>query len=184
MLAGTGAEDEDSHGVNPTYVPRDRYLVCMDAAKSAPAVRRKIPRLQRGWLVVYWIALVITAALLLQAVLNFEVHTFTSLVAILLATVSIAIGVIFATRIARSGVGDVGFVKGTTTTRVIAVAWLLVQAGIFSGAIVAVIADVDTTVVDWTKGFLGTVGSLSILAILGPGYSEYRGALPADESAD
>lgn len=152
--------------------------------KTAPAPRRKITRLQRGWLIIYWIALVVAAVLLLQAVMYYEVQTFTALVAIVLATVSMMIGVIFAMRIARRGVGDVVFIKGTTTTRVIAVAWCLVQAGIYSGVIVSTIANVDTTVVDWTKGFLSTVGSLSILAILGPAYSEYRGALPADESSD
>lgn len=133
-----------------------------------------IPRFQRRWLVAYWLSLPVTFFLLVQAVLNFTALSFASLVALLLATISLGMGLVFATRLARAGLDDVGFVKATTTFRVITIAWLLIQLAIWSGTIVAVIADVEATDVDWTKGFASTVGAVSILAMIGPGYTEYR----------
>lgn len=97
----------------------------------------------------------------------------------LLATFALGLGLIFATRLARAGMDDVAFVKSTTTFRVISIAWLLIQVGIWSGAVVATIADVEVTDVDWTEGFTSTVGSLSILAMVGPGYAEYREGMKA-----
>lgn len=138
-----------------------------------------IPRFQRRWLILYWLSLPVTFFLLVQAVLNFTALTFTSLVALLLATLALGLGLVFATRLTRAGMDDVAFVKSTTTFRVISIAWLLIQAGIWSGAIVATIADVEVADVDWTGGFTGTVGSLSILAMVGPGYSEYREGMKA-----
>jgi hypothetical protein len=148
---------------------------------TSSAPRTRIPKLQRGWLVVYWIAFVITTLLLIQAFTSASVLTFVSLVAITLATTAVLVGALLATRMVRRRVANAAFVKGTTTTRVIAVAWILIQLAIYSGAIVSTIADVDISMVDWTGGFLGTAGSLSILAMLGPGYSEYREAVAAAE---
>jgi hypothetical protein len=69
------------------------------------------------------------------------------------------------------------FIKSTTTIRVIAIAWILLAVAIVSGAVVAVFAAVPNEAVDWSKGFAGTVGAISILAALGPAYSEYREAM-------
>lgn len=132
---------------------------------------------QRGWLVVYWLAPPVVFLLLLQALLSFTSDLFIPTVALLLASVSMGLGLVFATRLARSAADDVIFLKGTTTVRVIAVAWLLICVAMISGTIFAVIARVEVEAVDWSGGFASTAGSLSILAIIGPGYAEYRDAM-------
>lgn len=141
------------------------------------ADKAPISRTQRGWLIIYWIALGINLLLFLEALLNASEFAFTSLVAVTLATASTFIGAIFATRIVRAGVSTTAFVKGTTTVRAIAVAWILIELAIVSGTIVAVLANLESSEVDWSGGFASTVGSISILAVLASGFSEYREAM-------
>lgn len=150
---------------------------------TAPA-RTRVSRFQRRWLVVYWLAPPVVLLLLVQALFSFNERSdlFTAIVALVLASISMALGLLFATRIARSGADDVTFVRGTTTVRVIAVAWLLIVVAIVSGTVVLLVADVVVEAVDWSGGFASTVGSLSILAIIGPGYAEYREALKQAKS--
>lgn len=136
-----------------------------------------ISRTQRGWLIIYWVALGINLLLFLEALLNASEFAFTSLVAVTLATASTLVGAIFATRIVRAGVSTTAFVKGTTTVRAIAVAWILIELAIVSGTIVAVLANLESSDVDWSGGFASTVGSISILAVLASGFSEYREAM-------
>jgi hypothetical protein len=136
-----------------------------------------IPRTQRGWLIIYWVALGINLLLFLEALLNASEFAFTSLVAVTLATASTLVGAIFATKIVRAGVSTTAFVKGTTTVRAIAVAWILIELAIVSGTIVAVLANLESSDVDWSGGFASTVGSISILAVLASGFSEYREAM-------
>jgi hypothetical protein len=143
-------------------------------AARVPAAR--VPAAQQVWLVLYWFALAVNVALLLVGLASRET-TFASLVALVLAAVSTLIGVIFAIRIARAHVTTTVFVKATTTVRVIALAWVLLSLAIVSGAVVAVFAGLPREDVDWSAGFAGTVGAISILAALGPAYSEYREAM-------
>lgn len=141
---------------------------------ATPAPRT--PAAQQVWLVLYWLALAVNVGLLLIGLLNRET-TFASLVALVLAAASTLIGAVFATRILRAGVTTTVFVKTTTTIRVIALAWVLLSLAIVTGAVVAVFADLPQEDVDWSAGFAGTVGAISILAALGPAYSEYRDAM-------
>ena len=82
-----------------------------------------------------------------------------------------------ATRIRRRGVADLTFVKNTTTIRVIALAWIGLGFVLILLPVVEVLSGMDSEGIVLAKGLLGTVGSLSLLAVLGPGYSEYREAL-------
>ena len=136
-----------------------------------------VPRTQRGWFIGYWIAVGINLLLFLEALLYASEFAVTSLVAVTLATASTLIGAIFATRIVRAGVTTTAFIKGTTTVRAIAVAWILIELAIVSGTIVAVLANLESSEVDWSGGFASTVGSISILAVLASGFSEYREAM-------
>jgi hypothetical protein len=87
-------------------------------------------------------------------------------------------------RLNRAGVRDVAFIKATTTARLIAVAWLLVLVAIISGTIVGVIWNIDAETLDWTAGVVGVLGTASLIAMLGPGYSEYRSAMTTVSSRD
>jgi hypothetical protein len=134
------------------------------------------PAVQVVWLTLYWTALAVNSVLLIVGLAGPET-TFASMVALVLAAASTLIGAIFATRILRARVTSTVFIKSTTTIRVIAIAWILLAVAIVSGAVVAVFAAVPNEAVDWSKGFAGTVGAISILAALGPAYSEYREAM-------
>jgi len=133
------------------------------------------PAVQVVWLALYWTALGVNTVLLIVGLLGSA--TFASMVALVLAAASTLIGALFATRILRAGVTSTVFIKSTTTIRVIAIAWILLALAIVTGAVVAVFAALPNEAVDWSKGFAGTVGAISILAALGPAYSEYREAM-------
>lgn len=144
---------------------------------SEPTARPRIPGTQAVWLVVYWVATGVNFLLFIQGMLGIGTLPLPSIVAVTLAFAATFIGAIFATRIARAGVQTTVFVRGTTTARVISVAWLLLGFGIVSISIISVLTSLETTELDWTQGFAGAVGSISILAIIGPAYSEYREAV-------
>jgi hypothetical protein len=134
----------------------------------------RIPREQKFWLVVYWLPLVTTGFLVAVGIRS---GATTSQVAVLvIATVAALLGVLMAMRVARRRVTTAAFIKATTTMRVIAVAWVCIGLILAVVPIVSVLAGADIDPL-WTAGFLGTVGSVSFLAIVGPAYSEYREAL-------
>lgn len=141
------------------------------------ATRPKAPRTQSVWLTIYWTAAVINTWLMVQGIASIATLPLPAIVAVILACISTVIGAIFATRIVRHGVSTTVFVKATTTVRVIAVAWIVLEVAIISTAVVSVLTNIDTSELDWSAGFAGTVGSISLLAVLGPAYSEYREAM-------
>ena len=87
---------------------------------------------------------------------------------------------IFATKIMRSRVSTTLFIRSTTTVRVIAVAWNALILAIISGTLISTLLHIETSEADWSAGFAGTVGSISLLAILGPAYKEFREAVSPD----
>jgi hypothetical protein len=144
--------------------------------EAIPA-REKAPRAQSVWLTIYWTAAVINTWLMIQGIASVATLPLPSVVAVILACVSTVLGAIFATRILRHRVSTTIFVKATTTVRVIAIAWIVLEVAIVSTAVVSVLTNIDTSELDWSAGFAGAVGSISLLAVLGPGYSEYREAI-------
>lgn len=132
---------------------------------------------QAVWLAVYWCAAGANFLLMTQAIIYAASFTFTNIVAVVLAFVSTLIGAIFATRILRHRVSTTVFVRSTTTVRVIAIAWNALIIAIISGTLISTFFGIDTSDADWSAGFAGTVGSISLLAILGPAYKEYREAI-------
>lgn len=106
--------------------------------------------------------------------------------AIAVASVSAAVasmlGSVMATSICRGRISDVEFDRGTTTARTIAVVWasipvLLVGGSLIGGLLLgsgARVGGLAGRLIDDNVWTLIGVGSL--LAIIGPGYSEYREA--------
>jgi hypothetical protein len=136
-----------------------------------------LPTSQVLWLVVYWWSLLVDLYLLGSAVVvNTDTEAY-QVVVIVLAGGAVVLGSTFATRIARLGVSNVTFIKGTTTIRVIAVAWLMLGVVLIAVPVIEVLVDVELGGKVLADGLVGTVGSLSLLGMVGPGYSEFREAM-------
>jgi hypothetical protein len=133
------------------------------------------------WLVVYWWGvlpvLYLAGVALVGSVSLDKIGTLT------LALLASLLGATWATRIARRNVGSTAFVKGTTTVRVIAIAWLLIGAVIIVGTFTSVVLGLDFGKGGEALGIVSTVGSVSLLAVLGPGYAEYRSVAKPDNGA-
>ena len=100
-----------------------------------------------------------------------------SFAALSLAMIAQVIGATWATRLARAHLSSTPWVKATTTIRVIAVAWLGIGAFILVGAVVSTLFPIELgDDAGGALGFVGTVGSVSLLAIIGPGWAEHREA--------
>lgn len=142
------------------------------------APREQRSRLQRRWLRCYGIAVgvngfftVYALVALLLGALEFEAFAFAAV-----AAAAVIGGAVMARRLARAGVTDLWFIKGTTTTRIITAGWMLIGIGFVLTA-VAVLAGVDLRVLDSSSGIFGAIGAVALLAVIGPGYSEYRESL-------
>ena len=132
------------------------------------------------WLVVYWWG--VLPVLYLAGVALVGSVSLDKIATLTLALVASVLGAAWATRIARRHVGSTAFVKGTTTIRVIAIAWLAIGGVIILGTFTSVVLGVDFGKEGEALGIVSTVGSVSLLAMLGPGYAEYRSvAKPDDE---
>jgi hypothetical protein len=95
---------------------------------------------------------------------------------LLLATTAVVLSLVIATRLAQRGVSDFWFIKGTTTVRVIAFGWLLIGLG-YVLAIPAVLLGIELDLTNSGSGVFGAIGAVALLAVIGPGFSEYREAL-------
>jgi hypothetical protein len=133
---------------------------------------RFIPPSQVLWLVVYWWGVLPPIYLLgVAAIGGAPADRFGTLAIALIASV---LGSVWATKIARKHVGTTAFVKGTTTIRLIAIAWHAIGAVIILGTVSTVVLGVDFGSDGSALGIVSTVGSVSLLAMIGPGYTEYR----------
>lgn len=141
--------------------------------------RTPLPRLQTVWLVVHWWALLPCLYLVTFAIIGAAAGTaeLFNVIAVLTSLVSTLIGAVVATRLARAGVPNATFIKGTSTVRVIAVAWLLLGFVLIWVPIIETLGRIDFGGASLADGLLGSLGTLSILAFIGPGYSEYREAM-------
>lgn len=144
---------------------------------AAAPERHRTPTTQAAWLLVYWVAVAINLFLLLEATVFAGPTPLPQLTALVLALIAALIGALFATKIMRRGVSTTVFVRATTTVRVIAVAWSVLAIAIVSGVLVSVVTQLETEEINWWSSFAGTVGSISLLAVLGPGYKEFREAI-------
>lgn len=129
------------------------------------------------WLVVYWWGVLPVLYLFFFGIVGGVQPE--RIATLLLALTASVVGAVWATRVARMHVGNTIFVKGTTTIRVIAVAWLAIGFALIIVPIVSVVFGIEFTEDGTVLGFVSTVGSVSLLALVGPGYSEYREARDA-----
>ncbi len=144
--------------------------------------RRRSPPFQRRWLRVYWTSVGLLCLFAFWGTLAYQAGGATfplaSLVSLHLGCGALILGATLATRLSRTGVSDMWFVKGTTTTRATAVGWLFVLISIPGGVILVTLLGLDVDDVTLTTaGVLGSLGAVAIVAVLGPGYTEYREAL-------
>ena len=126
------------------------------------------------WLVVYWWGVLPVLYLFGFGIVGGV--TVERVVTLFLALTASVMGCVMATRIARAHVGNTTFIKGTTTVRVVAIAWLAIGFALIVVPIASVVFGIEFTEDGTVLGFVSTVGSVSLLAMLGPGYSEYREA--------
>jgi hypothetical protein len=92
---------------------------------------------------------------------------------------------VMATRLSRAGVYGTSFVKATSTGRALTGAWVFVFLFLAGGSLLGAAA--AGRVFYWTgwlsavfgPELLTLVGFGAVLAVLGPGYSEYRSASPS-----
>lgn len=133
-----------------------------------------MPPLQVIWLLVYWAGL--GPVLMLLSIGLARGVAFENALALTIALIAAIIGSVWATRLGRLHVDSVAFVKGTTTIRVIAIAWLVIGAYLVVAPVLSVVMGIELGDDGMALGFVSTVGSVSMLAVLGPGYAEYREA--------
>ena len=133
-----------------------------------------IPPLQVLWLVVYWAGLGPVVYLFLYGFVGGA--SLQSFAALALAIVAHLIGAIWATRLARAHLASTPWVTATTTIRVIAVAWRGIGTFIVVGTVISSLLPIELGDTGGALGFVGTVGSVSLLAIIGPGWADHREA--------
>ncbi|MBN9605697.1 MAG: hypothetical protein J0G30_03705 [Actinomycetales bacterium] len=144
---------------------------------------------QARWLVVFWLGFASGFFLFVEASVAFSLGSlaFVSWVAMVFGFAAVLIAALNATRLARLGVSDLIFVKGTGTARAIAIGWGAVGLAIPVGVVVAVVTDLSSDeIVSPISGVIGTLGAVALLAMFGPGYGELREAMHHaldDESA-
>lgn len=151
------------------------------SAPPAPDSRRG--RTQRRWVVVCWLGAAAAALLAVEGTINLvlggsiEIVNWVPLIA---GTGAAIWAASIATRLRRMGASDLWFIKGTTTARTICLGWLGVVTSIPVGAVVSVLAGLETDqVVQPIAGVIGTLGVVAIVAMIGPGYTGYREAVHA-----
>ncbi|WP_210507915.1 hypothetical protein [Naasia sp. SYSU D00057] len=131
------------------------------------------------WLTLYWCAAGLgTLFLLLSGVyLAVGAVSVTNVITVALATCALYLGAGLATRLFRLGAGLSWFARGTVTTRSLSVGWVLLILVVIGGGILAALLDLKAAdMLGSFDGLLGTIGAVALLAVLGPGYGEYREA--------
>ena len=133
------------------------------------------------WVIFHWLGTMFAALLALVAVPAFSAQPSVT-VAVIAGLLASAGGSVMATRLAREHLPSHDFIRGTTTSRSVTGAWVLIIGGYLAATMVGGVLQLasgiggslgDTLDEGIAVAFLG-LGTL--LAMLGPGYSEYRDA--------
>jgi hypothetical protein len=162
-----------------TETPRDDAIPTASAPPAVPAARPVPTPLQRRWRRLFWFGLPAPLFLLLTALLGFTPENGVPIVGLLFGVAMLLLGIRFSRELIRAGADDTVFVKGTSTVRAISVAWIVIGTAIPAATIAAVIFDVPADMFDGTAPYISTVGPLSVLAMIGPGYADHKEALRA-----
>jgi hypothetical protein len=104
---------------------------------SQPASARvRISRYQKAWLVAFWVAAALNLLSVVRALFG-GVAFGQPILTVLFGAVAVVAGAMMVTAISRKGVSDIDFDDAAKGMRIVAVAWLLLAASLFIGAIVA-----------------------------------------------
>jgi len=136
--------------------------------------RRRASRLQRLWIILQWSAAAWAAYLLVAIPFSSPGGTeeIGQVVGAGAGAVACLAGAFMAHGLFRTRLSNTEFIRATTTVRVIACTWLL-----FIGAVaLSVFAEVEELAIVAESLFLELAGPASILAIIGPAYSEFVSA--------
>lgn len=99
------------------------------------------------------------------------------------SAIAMLMGALMARKVARKVGTGATFIKATSTTRVIAFSWLLVSAIILGGGLTGGVLSLGVfRSAGWLVGAFGPqmnalIGIATLLAVVGPGYSDYRAAI-------
>lgn len=151
-----------------------------EAPLEPAAAPRRISRFQLVWLPIFWIGVANAGILFAIATANFVTGdaTIVNWATAGFGAVAVLLAALFAQRLARLRATDLWFVKGTSAGRVVALGWVAVVPLIVVGAIISVLFRLEAdTVAGPLAGVLGSLGAVALVAMLGPGYTEYREAL-------
>jgi len=151
-----------------------------EAPVETPSTPRRLSRFQRIWLPVFWVGVGNAGILFLIATINLVTGsaTIVNWVTAGFGAIAVLLAALFAQRLARVRATDLRFVKGTSAGRVVAVGWVAVIPLIVGGAVISVLFDLKAdTVAGPFAGVLGSLGAVALIAMIGPGYTEYREAL-------
>jgi len=163
-------------GALPAPVPAAHPADLVHRAQAVPAEGRTAAAL---WLTLYWCAAGLgTLFLLLSGVyLAVGAVSVTNVITVALATCALYLGAGLATRLFRLGANLSWFARGTVTTRSLSVGWVLLIVVVIGGGILGALLDLKASdMLGSFDGLLGTIGAVALLAVLGPGYGEYREA--------
>jgi hypothetical protein len=138
---------------------------------------------QRRWVSLFWWAAGISVVgTLLVPVLN-DHHDATPAVGPGVSSLAACVGALMTRRLARQGLDDADFIKGTTTVRAVALSWMFLFAFVVGGAFIGawfshgMAYDAGWLFGTFQRDLVSLIGFASLIAIVGPGYSEYRGAM-------
>jgi hypothetical protein len=151
-----------------------------EAPVETPSTPHGLSRFQLSWLPVFWVGVGNATILFVIATVNFVTGnaTIVNWITAGFGAVAVLLAALFAQRLARVRATDLWFVKGTSAGRVVAVGWVAVIPLIVGGAVISLVFDLDAdTVAGPFAGLLGSLGAVALIAMIGPGYTEYREAL-------
>lgn len=165
------------NGEHWTDVLQENGTVLPTASEDEPRSRGH----QTSWVVLHWLGSVLAAvfALLLVPAVATQPELAVASVAGVLAMTA---GSLMATSLARDHLISHDFIRGTTTSRAVAGAWVLIIGGYAAVTIVGGFF-ISGSTLGATLGrtldegiFATFLGVGTLLAIMGPGYSEYSEA--------
>lgn len=136
----------------------------------------------KRWLRLFWLCTGL--ALVTSALLTFVPGAARTAVASYASAVAMTLGAILARRLVARRIDATAFVKATTVTRAVAAAWLLLTSPVVILAALGVILP-GVSAGQLTGFFVGAfggdlatvIGYATLLAMVGPGYTEYREGL-------
>jgi hypothetical protein len=138
---------------------------------------------QRRWVLLFWWAAGFSVVGTLLVLAVHVHHDASSAVGPGVSSLAAVIGALMARRVARQGLETADFIKATTTVRVVASSWLLLFAFLVGGLFVGAFSshgpayEAGVVFATFEEPLVALIGFASLIAMIGPGYAEYRGGM-------